>query len=385
LKETLTQNSLYPSTHKRESNELTYTHSPHQSSNASCDTYKKLDFHTLSDEEKSEGFVFHILSDGVSEENKTKLVILQDELNRIYPCKIVIHTMSDKDFKDFKVWREGKNHIVYLRIKLASIFPQNLKICLYLDVDMLVLADLRELFSIDLEDKVAGVVLDGNSPGKMNPIGSAVQAKHKHLEDYHISQSYFNSGFMLINLVQWRAHDIEQKCFYFLENYNVLVCDQDALNFAIGDNALTLSMRFNIIGGYYSNVYQYIYSDEHDTLKDTEIAYFIIPHTRDEFYSILQSPKIIHYIWTHKPWQKALDSNKLKILEPNPYKLWWQNACQTPVFGGYFAYMNESVPRYELELELKQLKRLNERIEHLNQKRISRRIQRIIDKIRGKK
>lgn len=47
-----------------------------------------------------------------------------------------------------------------LPLFISELMPSKLKTCLYVDVDMLVLQDLRELFNLDLEDKIAGVVKD---------------------------------------------------------------------------------------------------------------------------------------------------------------------------------------------------------------------------------
>ena len=58
---------------------------------------------------------------------------------------------------------------------------------------MLVLGDLREVFAIDLEDKVCGVVLDFyNENRKLMP-------KYPTYPILNLSQSYFNSGLLLFN------------------------------------------------------------------------------------------------------------------------------------------------------------------------------------------
>ena len=69
---------------------------------------------------------------------------------------------------------------------------KNLKMCLYLDVDMLALNDIRELFSLDMTDKVAGVIEIFNIQG--------LYAKNPQDENFYFKDFYFNAGFLLINL-----------------------------------------------------------------------------------------------------------------------------------------------------------------------------------------
>ncbi|WP_251981721.1 glycosyltransferase [Campylobacter jejuni] len=111
-----------------------------------------------------EGYVFHILSDFISESMKVRISNLEKQLNDIYPCKIVLHILNDDEFKGMLKWRG--NYLAYYRIKMASVLPRDLKICLYLDCDMLCFGDLRELLSVDINNYQAAVCLDGNNHKK---------------------------------------------------------------------------------------------------------------------------------------------------------------------------------------------------------------------------
>lgn len=125
--------------------------------------YEHLNYDSLSEKEQKEGYIFHILSNFVSDETQKKLEKLCEELNLIYPCQIHIHIIDEKEFEHFpKSGAAYKTYIPYYRLK-APFFVEDLQKCLYLDSDMLCLCDIRELFAIDLKDKILAVINDKGS------------------------------------------------------------------------------------------------------------------------------------------------------------------------------------------------------------------------------
>lgn len=169
---------------------------------------------------KQKSYCFHILSDGVSQNSKEKLSLLQEKLNTIYPLEILIHEKDDKEFQG--TFKFKGNYLSNYRLYFADFVPQDTQNVLYLDIDMFVCADLRELFEIDLKDNVAGVV---------NHLG--------------LARKYFNSGFMLFNLKEWKKQDCEKKCIEFIQNTQSILPDQDALNFVLKDKVLYLEQVYN--------------------------------------------------------------------------------------------------------------------------------------------
>lgn len=110
---------------------------------------------------RQEGYIFHILSDSVSEQAREKLKGLEKSLTEIYPCTIQVHIMQEFDFKQFpKCGAAHSNYLPYYRLKMDAFLNREVEKCLYLDSDMLCLFDIRELFALDLSDKIVAAVGD---------------------------------------------------------------------------------------------------------------------------------------------------------------------------------------------------------------------------------
>ncbi len=206
----------------------------------SLESYKKLDYNSLSDDEKSEGYVFHILTDKITENSRQKLENLAQTLAEIYPCEILVHICDDTIFQGLP--KLNGNYLTYFKLFIPNFMPQNAKICLYLDTDMLVLQDLRGLFALDLSGKVLAAVMD-----KLDVI-----AEYKTIEGLHDGDFYFNAGFLLMNLREWQRQDIQKGCFDFLRDFKASWHEQDALNYAISrDKVLLLPLQYNLFLSYY--------------------------------------------------------------------------------------------------------------------------------------
>ena len=245
---------------------------------------KKRDFASLSESEKKEGYIFHILSDFVSEDSRARLENLAQDLSANYPCEIQIHICSDEFFSGLP--KLNGNYLAYFRLFIPRFMPKSCKICLYLDIDMLVLGDLRGLFALDMGDKCVGVVKDRrNNTKKLCP-------KSKNAKDIYFTGAYFNSGFLLINLSAWERENIMSRCFEIMKNYHLSAHDQDTLNAAIPHSKrLYLPFAFNLL------VHSYIYA----SCKDEALRYKF-DFTRKEMNVALKNPVILHFAGGYKSW-----------------------------------------------------------------------------------
>ncbi|EGK8127595.1 glycosyltransferase family 8 protein [Campylobacter lari] len=271
-----------------------------------------------------EGYFFHILTNFISEKNRKKLVLLKQELSKIYPIKIEIHIINEEEFNGLPRWRN--NYSAYYRIKLANFIPEHVKTCLYLDSDMLALQDIREVMSINIDNYTIAAVLDGNNRKKR----FFKKIDNDTITPFHKNSSYFNSGFMYINLELWRKNKIEQKCFDFLKTYIPTYPDQDALNYAI-DDIKQLPICWNFMISYIigekigrKNIFKHRF-------KKTALEY-----TKEDFYYNQKNAKIIHYSLDEKPWNKEANFYYNKSFEPIAYPyfdLFWDTAKKTPCFN----------------------------------------------------
>ena len=258
------------------------------------DGYKKR--RNISNQEQEECYTFHILNDGLTQESKNKLAALQKELSKMYSCQILTHHIDDAIFKHIGVPLWKGNYLTYFRLCLGDFVSKESKYCLYLDTDMLVLGDLRYLFSIDLgESIIATSNLYQNATGE-----------------------YFNAGLLLVNIKKWHDEQIQQKCFNFAKKHATnIFSDQDILNAVIKNNTtLKLPLEWN----YYLQTFQ---TDTYDIFS------------AHSFESFKKQVKIIHYI-RPKPWMNIYqwyEHSKSKVfLYQNVINLWWDIASKTPIF-----------------------------------------------------
>ena len=225
-------------------------------------------------------YCFHILSDYISDSTQEKLQKLKNRLSKVYPLEIKIHLYDDTKLKHLNALNE--NHLAYYRLLLAK-FIKGRKV-LYLDVDMLVLKDLREIFNIDLEDKICGAVLDYKANRILNP-------KNKELPVLKLSKDYFNSGLLLIDLEKWRAQNIESRLMEILDKYDCHEHDQSTLNAILKNKVKILPLSWNTLVYYYANAKTY------DETKNFNLFY-----TRKALNQALKDPHILHYYLNFKPW-----------------------------------------------------------------------------------
>ena len=184
-----------------------------------------------------------------------------------------------------------------LKFDLADILT-GLDRVLYLDSDILILEDLRELFWTDLTDVYAAVVRD--------MAGTLGESHHKKMGH----DDYFNSGVMLLNLKRMREHKIPQALLEnkIHEKWHSFM-DQDVFNDTFAQEVRFLPPKYNLmasnlkIGGF---------------TADQFAGFYRLPV--DEAEEIIEHPHILHMTNYIKPWKSyAADHfelyHKYKILE----------------------------------------------------------------------
>lgn len=156
------------------------------------------------------------------------------------------------DTQNFSYFKRAAKHIsmeTNFRLLIASLLPESVEKCIYLDSDLIVIDDIDKLWSQDIRNDYIGAVL---TP----PVG-------------------FNAGVLLINVKKWREDSIEQQFFAYAEqNMDKLrSVDQELINHVCGSKIKLLSLSFN-------------YN----------------PKFPDEINDQLEDPVIVHWAGTQKPW-----------------------------------------------------------------------------------
>ncbi|NDJ28022.1 hypothetical protein GW575_08730 [Campylobacter sp. MIT 19-121] len=262
------------------------------------ENYARLDYESLSQLEQKEGYVFHIIINAISEHSRAKLKNCIDELNKIYPCELEIHLVDDKLFEEeLKVPKWKNCYAAYYNLLVGDFVSA--QTCLFIDADMLVMKDIRMLFSLDFKDKslITAYIFENNT-----------------------NNLSINSGFIYFNLKHWNARTLKQKCLEFAKNPNrKIYSDQDIFNAICANDTLKIPIYYNY------------WLQTHDSDKKDIFAY-------EDFKQFKQRVKIIHYI-RPKPWLQLYDYMNFRggyadsIFYYNNYlDLWWEMASKTPVF-----------------------------------------------------
>ncbi|MBR0134432.1 glycosyltransferase family 8 protein [Candidatus Saccharibacteria bacterium] len=114
---------------------------------------------------------------------------------------------------------------IYYRIFLPEMFPQYDK-GIYLDSDLIVLEDVAKLFEIDMGDNLLAACLD------MSTFGNKLFTKYFEEAIGVGTDSYFNSGVLLIDFRRFRDEEFCEHFLYLLNTYDfdTVAPDQDYLN-----------------------------------------------------------------------------------------------------------------------------------------------------------
>lgn len=214
----------------------------------------------------------------------------EEDLNSIrllasdYHQNVILLTVDPDAYKYCPI-REGDNVTLaaYYRILAPEILPKAIDKILYLDCDIIINGDIKELYNMDISNHSCAVVMD--------PIACR-REEYERLQ-YSPDLSYFNSGVMLINLDYWRRNDITKKCLDFIRSYpeRVVWHDQDALNYVLRDSKIMLDVTYNFQS-------QFLYKQHLWGELDNSLV--------ERIQSIIDAgPVIIHYSNSDKPWKSG--------------------------------------------------------------------------------
>ena len=269
---------------------------------------------------------FWILDEGLSDEHKRKLSIFDGYSN----YKVSFAKINKEEFREFP--ESGYiTRAMWYRLKIGTLLPASVTVCLYLDCDTIVNSDLTELFSTKFGSKCVAAGIDCLYE-KFNKNYSRF---------FHKGHPYFNSGVLLINLEQWRRQKIEDKIMTFLKDgpERMKMLDKTILNIILNVNVLDFGIRNN-----FQFTPKYL----------GETSYF---KRKEEYRNAKNSPQIIHFVGEFKPW-------KLGYNAINPYYKLYLSALAKTQWKMTEAEINSFVEKSEklkksvfLSLLFKQLKR----------------------------
>lgn len=198
---------------------------------------------------------FHILHDEtLSTDNKYKLEMVAHNGS----SKIEFHKIDEDDFSIVKNQMSRFTIGAMFRCSLPELLP-DLNQIIYLDADLFVNRDIKELWDVDVREYcLAGVVDEGvdihNYPRILN--------KYPEIK----KESYVNSGVLYMNLKKLREFGGLKKLVldFLIENQEAGLPDQDALNVLFHDKVLYLDDSWN----------QFVFIHRKDNVEKLDKAIF---------------------------------------------------------------------------------------------------------------
>ena len=221
------------------------------------------------------------LIDNSSKENNYEIKVLytQSNISEINQRKIKekyerenfniefvdVNSLLEK-IEDKLYTRDYYSNATYYRLLIPDLYP-NYDKAIYLDSDMVILADVATLYNMDIEDNLIAAVPDG-AVQTVPPFQEYVE-KVVGLSNYN---NYFNAGMLLMNLDALRKYKFQEKFLYMLSTVKFAVAqDQDYLNRICKGRVKILENAWNTMPG------------------------GILEENKDNI-------KIIHYNLSYKPW-----------------------------------------------------------------------------------
>ena len=221
----------------------------------------------------SSNFRFHILDGGISSDKKEKLL----KLKQIRDFDIQFYDMTKYDWSMFPDNRAHITSATYYKLRIPEVLPKNIQKALYLDGDMIIEQDLKELWDIDISNYVLGAIEDEQGIDSRDRLG--------------LSNKYFNAGVLLLNLKKLREVNLLKISMLYLDKNRkqIIYQDQDILNGLFNIQYKDLPLKWNVNTSIYvPNNSKHIYS-----IYDSDIA--------------KQHPGIIHFTGSAlKPWYQEM-------------------------------------------------------------------------------
>lgn len=175
----------------------------------------------------------HVLTNYISIYNQKILYEIIKGFSRV---SLRIYEIDDTSLQGLKTghW----TIYTWYRLLIPDTLPNEINRVLYLDADTLVVANLTDLFSINMDRKSIAAVEDIYSNDKKiyNRLG------------YDSSQKYICVGVMLMNLDFWRKNQLSEKIINWARHNSssIVAPDQDAINYICRDTKILLPLRFDI-------------------------------------------------------------------------------------------------------------------------------------------
>ena len=236
-----------------------------------------------------------IVDDGLGDDLRRRIV-------ESLPSRATVQWLAAtrSDFAGLPLWGRMPS-TTYNKLTIAESLPSHVSKAIWLDCDMLVLADLAELWELPLGDAHALAVTDSLVPTVSSRFGVSGFAEL----GIDASSPYFNAGVMVLDPAKWRASKVAAGALNYLKRFRgrVFFWDQEALNAMLAGRWSEIESRWN-------------WSANLDRLS----------HSGPASHNEIAGRRIIHFSGNIKPWvvREAMDFDTayFRVLDQTAWHGW---------------------------------------------------------------
>lgn len=188
----------------------------------------------------------------------------------------------------------------YDKLTIAESLPPEVTKAIWLDCDMLVMADIAGLWDMPMRDTHALAVTDSLVPTLASRFGVGGLGEM----GLDGSAPYFNAGMMVLDAVQWRSSSVAAMSLEYLQRFRnrVVFWDQEALNAVLAGRWTAIDPQWN-------------WSANLDRLAENGLRW-----------ARGQQARIIHFNGNLKPWivreASAIDASYYTVVDETAWRGW---------------------------------------------------------------
>lgn len=247
---------------------------------------------------------FVLTSDPIRAEVEEFTQILKQEQSGF---EVSVKMLDDACFKEAQIHNRHLSKAAYFRLLIPDILEEYDR-CIYLDCDLIVHGNLKELYDTELGECYLAGVKDCHIIAD-----TPYEEEHQRMLGLPARDRYINSGVIVMNLKKMRQDELVPQFFEQLKKENRYE-DQDVLNVCCYPWIKILPLKYNLFHFYLGNNIRYLYD---------------LPYDRQEFDFSHEYPDILHLGGAYKVW----DGFPLK-----GGKEWWGLAELFSATGQYQFY-----------------------------------------------
>ena len=183
-----------------------------------------------------------ILTNSLNDENKNKLrkIVMNYNNNSI---QFIEKNSTELNLSDYSNGNEERkwSPIMYMKLFMINLLPINIERILFLDVDLIVNDDIKELYTTNIDECI---------------IAAAEDWKYSYFAKERLGltydEYYIISGVMLINIARWREKEIHLPIKQFMiNNQKLFINDQDVIATYFKNEIQYISQEWNVTTFYF--------------------------------------------------------------------------------------------------------------------------------------